>query len=228
MTVAVWAGAAPPRGSIDWLDGVLGLASKLRGRDDRPSARHAIAAGNASWLDLVADRAVRAGLGSIGIETDLRLGAFAAAHVAAAVIKTLDVSLVLVDEASRRERVADVCAIAELLGWVQLTAVGAIEVEGSRVIATRHANGQEYVVEIDGPAVLGMRVVVPPQGEHATPLPSKTMRRSSLASLALSPSVLANDALPPGAVIPPLQPLERVADHLRYHLVISDLDRGHG
>jgi hypothetical protein len=80
-----------------------------------------VAAGDPTWLDLAADRASRVGLVSVGVPTDLQLDYLGWAQVMAAVVRQLEATTILVDEASRPERFPEVAAIAELLDAAQLT-----------------------------------------------------------------------------------------------------------
>ena len=73
MSCAVWLGAAAPLRSIRWVDGALDTAAKL-------GHATAVAAGSTGWLDLAADRAKRAGVASVGVQTDLRLDYLGWAH----------------------------------------------------------------------------------------------------------------------------------------------------
>jgi len=190
MTVAVWLGATTPLRSVRWLDGALKTAAKL-GRAT------AVAAGHATWLDLAADRASRVGLASVGVPTDLQLDYLGWAQVVAAVARQLGATTILVDEASRPERFAEVAAIAELTDAAQLTHVVALAPEGDVLHASRVAGAALQTVRIHGPAVIGLRIPGVPIDEYPTPLPSATMRRLELAAIGLDPVVLGHRALPP-------------------------------
>jgi hypothetical protein len=210
--VAVWCGSLPPVRSIRWLDGVLAAAAKF-------GPAIAIAAGEPAWLDLAADRATRAGVAAAGVQTDLKLDYLGWAQIVAAAMRKLDVSTLLVDEASRRERFAEVAAIAELLDAVQLTDVVAIAHDGPVVHASR-VNGRELqTLRVRGPAVFGVRIAGPPIDEYPTPMPTSSMRRFDLQSLGLDALVLGHRALPQFRANPQSKKsLERVAEHLAVHL----------
>src|SRR6185295_7942988 len=111
--IAVWLGSAAPVRSIRWLDGALKTAAKFPGAI-------AVAAGEDAWLDLAADRAARVGLASVGVVTDLELDYLGWAQVMASAARKLGATTILVDEASRPERFAEVAAIAELADAAQL------------------------------------------------------------------------------------------------------------
>jgi hypothetical protein len=190
VTVAVWLGATTPLRSVRWLDGAVKTAAKF-------GQATAVAAGNATWLDLAADRASRFGLASIGVPTDLQLDYLGWAQVMAAVARQIAATTVLVDEASRIERFAEVAAIAELMDIAQLTHVVALAPEGPVIHASRAAGTTLQTVRIRGPAVIGVRIPGAPIDEYPTPLPSATMRRLDLAAIGLDPVVLGHRALPP-------------------------------
>lgn len=210
--IAVWLGPAPPLRSIRWVDGVLGTAALF-------GEATAIAAGDPGWLDLAADRATRAGIASVGITTDLQLDYLGWAQVVAAAAKELGAETILVDEASRPERAAEVGAIAELTGAVQLTRVVALAPDGAIVHASRVAGRQLQTVRVRGAAVIGVRLAGAPIEDYPTPRPSKDMRRLDLPSLGLDPIVLAHRALPPRASAPPRKTVERIGDYLAAHVV---------
>ena len=215
-TIAVWLGSAPPARSIRWMDGVLATAAKL-------GAATAIAAGDRSWLELANDRAVRAGLaGCAGVATDLQLDYLGWAQVAAAAVRALGATTVLVDEASRPERAAEVAAIAELLDAAQITRVIALTAEGSPGAlvfrASRIAGAERQVLLLRAPVVIGVRIAGPALEDYPTPLPSAGMRRLDLPALGLDPVVLAHRALPPRSGAAPRGTIERVADQLAVHL----------
>ena len=210
--VAAWLGSAPPVRSIRWLDGVLATAAKF-------GPAIAIAAGDAAWLELAADRARRAGVGATaGVVTDLKLDYLGWAQIVAAVMRKRGVTTLLVDEASRRERFADVAAIAELLDAVQLTHVVAIAHDGPVVHASRVCGRELQTVRVRGPAVYGVRIAGPPIEDFPTPGPSASLERYDLPALALDPLVLGHRALPPRANPQPKKSLERIAEHLAMHL----------
>jgi hypothetical protein len=210
-TVAVWLGSAPPVRTIRWLDGALKTASRFGGAT-------AVAAGEQTWLDLAADRAARLGLASVGVPTDLQLDYLGWAQVMAAVARQLAATTILVDEASRPERFAEVAAIAELTDAAQLTHVVALAPESTTIHASRSAGAMLQTVRIRGPAVIGLRIAGPPIDDYPTPTPSASMRRLDLAALGLDPVVLGHRALPPRANQPALRTVDRVADHLAVHI----------
>ena len=211
--VAVWCGSAPPVRSIRWLDGVLATAAKFG-----PAV--AIVAGEPAWLDLAADRAGRVNIAAAAVETDLKLDYLGWAQIIASMMRKLAVSTLLVDEASRRERFAEVAAIAELIDAVQLTHVVAIANDGPVVHASRICGRELQTLRVRGPAVFGVRIAGPPIEEYPTPMPTSSMRRYDLASLGLDPLVLGHRALPPQRTSPQTKKsIERIADHLAVHLV---------
>jgi hypothetical protein len=213
VTVAVWLGSAAPVRSVRWLDGVLAAAAKF-------GTATAIAAGDATWLDLAADRANRLGLASVGVPTDLSLDYLGWAQVAAAAVRELKATTVLVDEASRPERgVSEVAAIAELLDFAQLTHVVALAPDGALIHASRISGRELQTVRVRGDAVLGVRIAGSAVDEYPTPMPSKSMRRLDLAALGLDPMVLAHRALPPRAPAQAKKTVERLAEYLAVHLV---------
>ncbi len=210
--VAIWLGSAAPLRSVRWLDGALKAAAKFEGAI-------AVAAGDPTWLDLASDRAMRAGLDSAGVVTELKLDYLGWAQVAAAAAKQLGATTVLVDEASRPERFPEVAAIAELLDAVQLTHVVAIAPEAAVIHATRVMGRQLQTVRVRGAAVLGVRIAGAAVDEYPTPMPSARMQRLELPALGLDPVVLGHRALPPRASLEPRRTVERIADHLAVHLV---------
>jgi hypothetical protein len=209
--IAVWLGPAPPIRSIRWVDGALATAALF-------GDATAIAAGDNAWLDLAADRAMRAGVASAGITTDLQLDYLGWAQVVAAAAKELGAETILVDEASRPERAAEVGAIAELTGAVQLTRVVALAPDGAIVHASRVAGRELQTVRVRGAAVIGVRLAGAAIEDYPTPRPSKDMRRLDLPSLGLDPIVLAHRALPPRASTPPRKTVERIGDYLAAHV----------
>jgi electron transfer flavoprotein alpha/beta subunit len=211
MTVAVWLGSAPPVRSIRWLDGALHAAAKF-------GDATAIAAGDPTWLDLAADRATREGLASAGVVTELQLDYLGWAQIAAAIVRHLGITTVLVDEASRPERFAEVAAIAELLDAAQLTHVVAVAPDGNIIHASRSAGRVLQTVRIRGPAVVGVRIAGAQIDEYPTPMPSASMRRLDLAGVGLDPMVLGHRALPPRSSQSPRRTLDRVREHLVVHL----------
>lgn len=215
MTIAVWLGSGPPARTIRWLDGALEAAVAL-------GPTTAIAAGDAAWIDLANDRALRAGASCAGVPTTLSLDYLGWAQIAAAAADRLDARAVLVDQASRPERFAEVAAIAELLEAVQLTHVVALSAprEGDRedggavIHASRVVGGVLQHCRVRGRAVIGVRIAGPAIDEYPTPRPAPARSRLELAVLGLDASVLAHRAQPPRAAREPRRTLERVADHL--------------
>jgi hypothetical protein len=205
--VAVWLGSAAPVRSIRWLDGTLKAAGKFGGAT-------AVAAGASPWLDLAADRALRLGLAAVGVQTDLQLDYLGWAQIMAGVARQLGATTILVDEASRPERVAEVAALAELCDAAQLTRVIALAPDATAIHASRIAGQQLQTVRIHGPAVIGVRIAGAPIDEYPTPMPSASMRRLDLGALGLDPAVLAHRALPPRAAQDPRRSVERVAEHI--------------
>jgi electron transfer flavoprotein alpha/beta subunit len=205
--VAVWLGSAAPVRSIRWLDGTLKAAGKFGGAT-------AVAAGTSAWLDLAADRALRLGLAAVGVQTDLQLDYLGWAQIMAGVARELGATTILVDEASRPERIAEVAALAELCDAAQLTHVVALAPDATAIHASRIAGAQLQTVRIHGPAVIGVRIAGAQIDEYPTPMPSASMRRLDLAALGLDPAVLAHRALPPRATQEPRRSIERVAEHL--------------
>lgn len=213
MRTALWLGSAAPRRSIRWLDGALAAAAAL------PDAT-AIAAGEATWLDLVADRATRAGLASLAVPTDVSLDYLGWAKVAAAAARQLTATFVLVDEASRPERFPEVAAIAELLGAAQVTRVIALAPELPHLVATRAGDRELQHLRISAHAVIGVRIAGPAVEEYPTPMPSASMKRIALSDL-VDPNALARRALPPRVASQPRKTVERIAEHLAVHRVAS-------
>jgi sulfur carrier protein ThiS len=209
--VAVWLGSAPPIRSIRWLDGTVAAAAKF-------GAATVVAAGDPTWLDLAADRANRLGLASAGVPTDLALDYLGWAQVMAAVARQLRAKTILVDEASRPERLPEVAAIAELLDAAQLTRVVAVAPDGSVIHASRIAGNELQTVRVRGAAVLGLRIAGPQIDDYPTPTPSASMKRLELAALGLDPVVLGHRALPPRANQAARRSVDRVAEHLAVHL----------
>lgn len=211
MTIAVWLGTAAPARTIRWLDGALATAAGL-------GAATAVAAGEASWLDLATDRATRAGLPCAGVATDLQLDYLGWAQVMAAVARHLSATTILVDEASRPERFPEVAAIAELIDAAQLTHVVALAPDGAVLHASRLAGAELQTCRVRGTAVLGVRIAGPPIDEYPTPMPSAAMRRLDLPALGLDPVVLGHRALPPRGGGPQRRTVERVAEYLAVHV----------
>jgi hypothetical protein len=193
--------------SIRWLDDTLRAGGRFGGAT-------AVAAGASTWLDLAADRALRLGLAAVGVQTDLQLDYLGWAQIMAGVARQLGATTILVDEASRPERVAEVAALAELCDAAQLTRVVALAPDATAIHASRIAGPQLQTVRIHGPAVIGVRIAGAPIDEYPTPMPSASMRRLDLGALGLDPAVLAHRALPPRAAQDPRRSVERVAEHI--------------
>jgi electron transfer flavoprotein alpha/beta subunit len=209
--VVVWLGSAAPVRSVRWLDGALAAAAQF-------GPATALAAGDVTWLDLVADRAARARVASAGVTTDLELDYLGWAQVAAAGARSLASSTILVDEGSRPERAAEVGAIAELLDASQLTRVVALSRDGAVVQATRISGRELMTVRVRGPAVFGVRIAGPAVDDYPTPVPSVAMKRLELADLGLDATVLGHRALPRRTSAPPRGTAERIAEYLAVHL----------
>lgn len=212
MKLALWLGDAAPARSIRWLDGALEAAAKFDGAV-------AVAAGDGAWLDLAADRAARAGVACAGVPTELALDYLGLAQVMVAAARVLGATSILVDEASRPERFAEVAAIAELLDAAQLTHVVAIAPDAAMLHASRAAGGALQTLRVHGPAVIGLRIAGAPIDEYPTPLPGAAMRRLDLAALGLDPAVLGHRALAPRASQEPRRSVERVSEYVALHLV---------
>lgn len=216
--VAIWLGSAAPLRSVRWLDGALKAGARFEGAT-------AVAAGDPTWLDLAADRAARLGVACVGVPSDLQLDYLGWAQIMAAAARQLGATTILVDEASRPERFAEVAAIAELCDAAQLTHVVAIASDATTIHASRVAGSQLQTVRLHGPAVIGIRMPGPAIDEYPTPMPSTSMRRLELAALGLDPVVLGHRALPPRASQEPCRGVERVADLLAVYLPARRGDR---
>jgi hypothetical protein len=210
MSVAVWLGSASPHRSVRWLDGAVATAAKF---DDAV----AIAAGDQAWLDLASDRANRAGIGSVGVPTDLKLDYLGWAQIVAAVARHLDVTTLLVDEVSRPERFPEVAAIADQLDFVQLTRVVALAPDGSVVHASRIAGRELQTIRVRGPAVIGIRIPGPAVDEYPTPTPGAGMKRLDFDALGLDALVLGHRALPPRSNPQTKKSVDRIVEHLSVH-----------
>ncbi|MEJ7603376.1 MAG: hypothetical protein WKG01_36145 [Kofleriaceae bacterium] len=213
MTVALWLGSAAPVRTVRWLDGAIAAAAKFG------SATTVVAAGDPAWLDLAADRANRGGLPALGVPTELQLDYLGWAQVMAGVARHLSAITVLVDEASRPERAAEVAAIAELLEAAQLTRVIAIAPDGAVIHTGRIASGLLQTCRVRGPAVIGLRIAGAQIEDYPTPMPSASLQRLELAALGLDPVVLGHRALPPRASREPHRTAVHVAAHLAAHKV---------
>jgi hypothetical protein len=219
VSIAVWLGSGAPVRSVRWLDGALATAARFGGAT-------AIAAGDGTWLDLAADRATRAGVVSVGVPTDLKLDYLGWAQVAAAVVRQLKVTTVLVDEVSRPERAAEVAAIAELLDAAQLTHAVAVAPDGLVIHASRVSGANLQTIRIRGNAVIGVRIAGPAIEDYPTPMPSASMRRLDLTSLGVDPLVLGHRALPPRSTPQARKTVAQIADYLVVHLVPRPGPRG--
>jgi electron transfer flavoprotein alpha/beta subunit len=213
--VAVWLGSAAPTRSVRWLDGAIRAVSGFAGSI-------AIAAGDPPWLDLAADRAKLIGVPCAGIATEPQLDYLGWAQVVAAAARQLNVTTVLVDEASRPERFPEVAAIAELLGAAQLThVVKLVELDGG-VLATRLAGTQLQTVRVRGAAVIGVRIADAPVDEYPTPRPNNPMQRLDLGLLGLDAAVLGQRAQPLRAGAEPRRTVERIVEHLGVYVRARD------
>lgn len=210
--VALWLGSAAPMRSIRWLDGACATAAKF-------GSAIAIAAGDAQWLDLAADRATRAQIATVGVPTDLKLDYLGWAQIVAAVVRQLGAKTILVDEASRPERFPEVAAIAELVDAAQLTHVVALAPDGPVLHASRIAGRELQTCRVRGAAVIGLRIAGAPIDEYPTPTPSTALKRLDLPSLGLDPVVLGHRALSPRAGQPVRKTIEKVADYLAVHVL---------
>ena len=208
--VAVWLGSAAPHRSIRWVDGALATAAKF-------GTATAIAAGDPTWLDLAADRAKRAGLGAVGVTTDLKLDYLGWAQIVGAVVRKLDATTLLVDECSRPERFPEVAAIADQLDAVQLTHVVALAPDGSVIHASRVSGRELQTIRVRGPAVIGLRIAGAAVEDYPTPVPSNAMKRFDLPGLGLDPLVLGHRALPPRSNPQTKKSVERIVEHLSVH-----------
>jgi len=215
VTLAVWLGSAAPARTVRWLDGALATAAKL------DAGAIGLCAGDTGWLDLAADRARHAGIASAGVPTELALDYLGWAQVVAAAARSLGATTVLVDEASRPERAAEVGALAEQIGAVQLTRVIELANDDGGLRAKRLAGGLVQTVRVRGTAVIGVRIAGEPLDEYPTPVPNKSMRRLELGALGLDPSVLAHRALPKRGGSSPRKTVERVADYLAMHVQVT-------
>jgi hypothetical protein len=224
--VALWLGSAAPVRSVRWLDGALAIAARFAGAT-------AVAAGHPAWLDLAADRAARQGVASVGVATDLELDYLGWAQVMASVARKLAATTILVDEASRPDRFAEVAALAELCDAAQLSHVVALEPSelanptepgaesGTAVIEASRAAGRTLQrVRIRGAAVIGLRIAGAAIDDYETPMPAAAMRRLDLAALGLDHAVLGHRALPARPGQHAARSLEQVADHLAVHVAL--------
>lgn len=221
--VVVWAGSAAPRRSIRWLDGAIATAGQF-------GKATVVAAGDPTWLDLAADRANRAGHASAGISCELRLDYLGWAQVVAALVRKLAGTIagplagdqgpmiVIVDEASRPERLAEVAALAELLDMSQLTQVVTLR-RADDLHATRVSDGTLVTYRVQPPIVLGVRIAGPPIDDYPTPVPSAGMQRYDLAALGLDAGVLGHRALPPRLPLAPRESASGIAEYLAVHRV---------
>lgn len=211
MSVAVWLGNAAPTRSIRWIDGALATAAKF------PSAT-AIVAGDSAWLELAADRSMRAGITCVAVNTELKLDYLGWAQIVSAVVRELKTRSVIVDEASRPERFAEVAALAELLDISQITRVVALERDGDVAHVTRTTGRELQTLRVTGPAVFGVRIAGAAVDEYATPTPTPTMHHFDLKSLGLDALVLGHRALPPRSTPALKKTVERVTEHIAAHM----------
>jgi hypothetical protein len=210
VSVAVWLGSAPPHRSVRWVDGAISAAAKF-------DNAVAIAAGDQAWLDLASDRASRAGIGSVGVPTELKLDYLGWAQIVAAVARHLDLTTLLVDEVSRPERFPEVAAIADQLDVIQLTRVVALAPDGSVIHASRISGRELQTIRVRGPSVIGVRIAGPPVDEYPTPTPSAGMKRLDLDALGLDALVLGHRALPPRSNPQTKKSVDRIVEHLSVH-----------
>jgi hypothetical protein len=210
VSVAVWLGSAPPHRSLRWVDGAIAAAAKF-------DNAVAIAAGDQAWLDLASDRASRAGIGSVGVPTELRLDYLGWAQIVAAVARHLDLTTLLVDEVSRAERFPEVAAIADQLDVIQLTHVVALAPDGSVIHASRIAGRELQTIRVRGPSVIGVRIAGPPVDEYPTPTPSAALKRLDLDALGLDALVLGHRSLPPRSNPQTKKSVDRIVEHLSVH-----------
>jgi hypothetical protein len=203
--LVVWLGSAAPERGLRWLDGALAAAAAI-------GSASALAAGDERWLDLATERAARAGMPSIGVSTKLDLDYLGWAQIAAAAVRKIGATRVLVDEASRPDRFADVAAIAEQLDAVQLTAVVSVTADGDALHAERVIGARRQVIRITGPCVLGVRMAAPVAGDDD--VQASTGQRFDLKAIGLDANVLAHRAPGPRAGVPPLKTVEQIADVL--------------
>jgi hypothetical protein len=211
VTIALWLGNAAPVRSVRWVDGALAAAAKL-------GPTTAIVAGDVAWLDLAADRATRAGVTCVSVSTDLKLDYLGWAQIVTAVVRELDTRTVVVDEASRPERAAEVAAIADILDVPQLTRVVALVPDGEAIRVTRSAGRELQSLRVKGPAVFGVRVAGAPIDEYVTPTPTPTMHHFDLKSLGLDALVLGHRALPPRSGPALKKTVERISEHIAAHM----------
>jgi hypothetical protein len=211
VSVALWLGNAAPIRSVRWVDGALATAAKL-------GSATAIVAGDTAWLDLAADRASRAGVACVSVSTELKLDYLGWAQIVSAVLRELKTRTVLVDEASRPERAAEVAAIADLLDVTQVTRVVALEPDAEHLRVTRTTGRELQTLRVKGPAVFGLRIAGPSVDEFVTPAPTPTMHHFDLKSLGLDALVLGHRALPPRSAPALKKTVERVTEHIAAHM----------
>jgi hypothetical protein len=212
VSVALWLGNAAPIRSIRWVDGALAAAAKL-------GSATAIVAGDTAWLDLASDRSTRAGVACVSVSTELKLDYLGWAQIVTAVLRELKTRTVLIDEASRPERFAEVAAVADLLDVPQVTRVVALAPDGDAVRATRTTGRELQTLRVKGPAVFGVRIAGPTVDEYATPTPTPTMHHFDLKSLGLDALVLGHRALPPRSAPAVKKTVERVTEHVAAHVM---------
>jgi hypothetical protein len=211
VTPAIWLGSAAPLRGIRWLDGALAAGHKLA-----PGAV-AIAAGDTAWLELAQARAHRLGLGFAGIASDLALDYLGWAQVVAAVVRQVQATIILVDEASRPERAAEVAAIAELVDAAQLTRVIALARDGDVVHATRIGDAELELCRVRGYAVVGVRIAAPITTDEPAPTTPPRPLAYDLAALGLDARVLGHRTVSPEARDHLPDAIEDIAQYLLTH-----------
>lgn len=214
--IALWLGSSAPARSVRWLDGALAAAATLEGRCT------VIAAGDQTWLDLAADRAARTNLPSAGVRTELRLDYLGWAQIAAALVRAVGATTVLVEEASRADRWIEVAAIAELLDAAQVGHVVALASDGLAIAATRVVGRTRQTLRVCGPAVIGVRIAGARVDDYPTPMPTSTMKKLDFAALGLDPIVLGHRAVPRRTGLEPRKTVALIAEHLVAHLAARE------
>jgi len=211
VNVAIWLGNAPPIRSVRWIDGALAAAAKFE-------SATAIVAGDNAWTELAADRATRAGITCVAVKTELKLDYLGWAQIVSAVLRELGTKSVMVGEARRPERYAEVPALADLMDISQATRVVALEPDGDVTHVTRAAGSELQKLKVKGPAAFGVRIAGPVVDEYATPTPIATMMHFDLKSLGLDALVLGHRTLPPRSTPALKKTVERVTDHIATHM----------
>ncbi|MFT3700299.1 MAG: hypothetical protein QM831_44555 [Kofleriaceae bacterium] len=217
--VVIWLGSAAPARTIRWLDGAIHAGAKLdRTKKTPPERIIALAAGPGPWLDLVADRARHAGIGSAGVQTDLVLDYMGWSQIAVGLARFFEAPTVIVDEASRPERWVELGPIADMLDAVTVSNVVKVSSDSDVIQATRVHRDQLQTMRVRGNAVIGVRIPSPPVDEYPTPLPSTTMKKLELDEIGLDYMVLSHRSLPRRAPLEPRKTVDRVAEHLLVHV----------